>query len=98
MEPNGLLRKNSDTLLTLSASAGYSTGELTAARDQNGTDSYTGSARLQFALSRLMALSGEYDYYRYRFDHPVGLPDGMRQRLDRQSVRIGLNLWLPLFR
>jgi hypothetical protein len=84
--------------LTLSTSAGYSTGELTATKDQNRTSNYSGSARLQFALSRLMALSAEYDYYRYRFDRPVGLPDGIRQDLDRRSVLIGLSLWLPLLR
>jgi hypothetical protein len=84
--------------LTLSTSAGHTLGELTATKDQNGTNNYTGSAQLQFALTRLMALSGEYNYYWYRFDRPVGLPDGIRQRLGRQSVRIGLTLWLPLFR
>ena len=82
--------------LRFSASGGYSAGELT--RELNRTDNYTGSARLEFALTQIMALSGEYSYFRYRFDNTLGLPTGIQQRFDRRSARIGLTLWLPLFR
>ena len=82
--------------LRFSASGGYSAGEMT--RELNRTGTQNASARLEFALTRIMALSGEYSYYRYRFDNTLGLPAGIQQRFDRSSARIGLSLWLPLFR
>ena len=55
------------------------------------------SARVQFALSRMVALTGDYSYYKYSFDRSEGLPPGFLQQLARQSIRVGLTLWLPLF-
>jgi hypothetical protein len=84
--------------LTLWTSAGMSSGEVTDVRRHNGTYNYIGSGRLQFALSRMLALTGEYDYYQYQFDGSEGLPPGFPLHLTRQSIRVGLSLWLPLSR
>jgi hypothetical protein len=69
---------------------------------ENGTSNHnthlSTGAHLQLALNKMMALTGELNYYRFRFDNAYGLPDGVHQRFDRRSARIGLNLWLPLFR
>ena len=48
------------------------------------------------ALSRTLAFSGEYFFYRYQFDQGVALPAGLAPRLTRHGVRFGLDLWLPV--
>ena len=55
-------------------------------------------AGYQFALNKFVALSADYNYYHYVFDPTVVLPAGVGRGLNRQSVRVGLNLWLPLLR
>ena len=84
--------------LMFAASAGASEGQLTQTLQPNPVRNYLGSARLQYALTRLLALSGEYDYYYDHFDRSEGVPAGLGQHLVRRSVRIGLTFWLPLYR
>ncbi len=83
--------------LTLATRAGVSTGELTGVREQNTTGNRSGSAQLQYALSRMLALTGEYAYYQYQFGRPEGLPVGLPLHFARNSVRLGLTVFLPLF-
>jgi hypothetical protein len=63
----------------------------------NGYDTYRGLAGLSMALTRHMAVSLNYSYYRYRFDDGILLPPGVMRDLDRQSVRAQVNMWMPLF-
>jgi hypothetical protein len=58
--------------------------------------SYAVSARLQGAISRLLAAYVEYLIYRYEFEPDAVRPPGVPQLMNRQGVRVGLNLWLPL--
>jgi hypothetical protein len=81
----------------LDVTAAYSNGSVGMGGHSN-YDSYTGSARYQFALTRWGALVADYTFYHYVFDQTVVLPPGMNRGQDRQSIRGGLNLWLPLFR
>jgi hypothetical protein len=82
----------------LSLNGVYSFGEIGLSQGGGGTVSYNGSARVRAALSRVMAVFSEYHIYRYRFDQGGVLPTGLLPRLDRQGVRVGLELWLPLIR
>jgi hypothetical protein len=82
----------------LNLSAYYSSGQLGIVTTGQGYKSYVGAADYQFALSRFVALSANYTYYHYLFDPTVVLLPGMNRGLNRQSVRVGLNLWLPLLR
>lgn len=83
--------------LEFNALAGYSTGEIGFVASSN-YDTYRGSLRLRFALSRLLATYGEYFYYHYEFPPHVSLPAGLPRSLDRQGARVGLSFWLPLLR
>ncbi len=82
----------------LNFTAAYTTGDVGINIGGRGYDSYTGVASYQFALGKWGALFADYNYYHYVFDPTVPLPPGMSRGLDRQSVRGGLNLWLPLLR
>jgi len=80
----------------MEAWAGYSTGELGLGGGE-GFGTYTGTARVQFALSRYAALYTEGIYYHYLFDQGAR-PPGVPQGLDRSGIRGGVNFWLPLLR
>ena len=56
----------------------------------------TGTARLRLALSRGVALSAQYLFYRYRFGQANVLPEQLPPYMERQGLRIGLDVWLPL--
>jgi hypothetical protein len=61
-----------------------------------GFDAYDGTAQMTIALSRKLAMSVSYAYYRYTFDTGAPLPGTVFRQLDRQSVQAGLQLWAPL--
>ncbi len=76
--------------------AAYTNGNLGVTTADRNYVTYTGRANAQFALFRWMAIFTEYSYYHYDFDPSVVLPIGMNRGLDRQGVRIGVNLWVPV--
>ena len=82
----------------LTFSAGYDNGSVGVTVTGRRYDTATASARGQFALTRWMALFASYGYYHYLFDQSVTLPAALAQGQDRNSVSVGLNLWLPLLR
>jgi hypothetical protein len=82
----------------LNFSAAYTNGNVGINITGRNYVTYMGVASYQFALARWAALFADYDYYHYVFDKTVPLPPGMNRGLDRQSVRGGMNLWLPLLR
>ncbi len=53
---------------------------------------YGANARLRYALSRMVALYGEYLLFNYRFPESVPLTGGLPSAFDRQSVRLGLTV------
>jgi hypothetical protein len=81
----------------LTCGASYSSGENVSLRGR-AYNTYSGTARVQMALTAFAAITAEYIYYRY--DFPVGfdLPAGMPRLLDRQRVQFGARFWLPLVR
>jgi hypothetical protein len=85
-------------LSRVNLSASYSNGQAGIQTTNQGYRTYSGVAGYQLALGRFIALFAEYDYYHYIFDPTVVLPAGMNRGLNRQSIRGGLNLWVPLLR
>lgn len=79
-------------------SAVYSSGQAGISTSNQGYSTYSGVAGYQLAVGRFIALFAEYHYYHYIFDPTVVLPVGVNRGLDRQSVHLGLNLWVPLLR
>jgi hypothetical protein len=76
--------------------AGYSTSTLAAGGF--GFSGWTTSVRGRVAVSRSLALSAEYLYYRYEFGDGVILPAALNPQLNRQGVRVGLTWWIPFIR
>jgi hypothetical protein len=75
----------------------YSQGGIgisTASRDY---DTRTGYARMTVALSRQLALTGEYINTQYSFGSGAVLPSNVIRALDRQEARIGLTWGVSLF-
>jgi len=82
----------------VSASAGYSSGQSVLNTSELAYDTYTGTARVRYALTRLAALYGEYLYYFYDFAEGTPLLLGVPPGLERHGVRVGFTVWLPTLR
>jgi len=80
----------------LSASGGYSRGDIGAAADQY--EAVQGAARLRLALARFLAVDVEGLAYRHTFDQAVVAPGPLSAAVNRWSVRCNVSLWLPLSR
>jgi hypothetical protein len=84
---------------TVSLSSGYSNGDVgVGASTFRNFDSYSGSAHIEVGLRRNLGLFGEYVYYHYKFDKLIALPQGTPHGLDRQGVRAGLSLTVPILK
>lgn len=79
------------------AGAGYSTGVSAVYRSAAAFDTYTANARVRQAVTRALAIYLEYVYYFYDFDRAQVQP-GVPPQMERNGVRAGLTLWLPVYR
>jgi hypothetical protein len=82
--------------LDLLVAASYSSGGSTLYRADPTFDTYLGDARLRYALTRTLALFAQYLYYFYDFRENAQLAPGVPTRLERNGVRAGLMLRLPV--
>jgi hypothetical protein len=57
---------------------------------------YGVSAQVRFALTQTMATTVAYFHYKHRYSNPGSLPAGFPTQFDRNAVRVGLTLWVPL--
>src|SRR5262249_33864861 len=79
--------------LKWSAGAGYTTG--TIGFGSSHFTSYSGSAQIDLALTRTLALFGQYRYY--HFDVPAGSSVwDLATRISRGSALAGLSVRVPL--
>jgi hypothetical protein len=90
---NGLV----SSALEASLSATYSQGHI-GSRHGDPMTTYSVVSRLQYALSRRVALDVQYLYYYYRFGADTFRPIDVAQQMARQSVRGGISLWMPVLR
>ena len=81
--------------LSLSGSGGYARGN-TASGSQNAYHSMYASGRVNYALTRFLPIYGEYVYYGYEFNLPIGLARGLPLLVSRNGLRTGLSYALPL--
>ncbi|HMF62319.1 MAG TPA: hypothetical protein VK595_18205, partial [Vicinamibacterales bacterium] len=81
------------------STGGFSVGAvgLNSSSD-NSFRTYNATARLRVAINPVLAIFGEYLYYYYDLGKTVVTPVEVPSTLDRNSVRVGLTLWLPLVR
>jgi hypothetical protein len=62
----------------------------------NGLTTYSTNVGLTYGLTRYLALAASHTFYHYAFDSGVDLPLGLASLVDRQTVLVTLNVWLPL--
>jgi hypothetical protein len=89
---SGLLSRRVD----VAVNASYVTGTVGLSRGSPRFDTYSASARVRRALTRKLAAYIEYLFYHYEFDEAAARPAGLPRKFDRNGVRVGLSLWLPL--
>ena len=59
-------------------------------------NSYSGSARVRRAFTRTLAGYVQYLFYHYNFDEAADRPVGLPRTFNRNGVRVGLSMWLPV--
>jgi hypothetical protein len=84
--------------LDLSMVAAYVHGSSSNRRPSRQLESYTGSAQLRFALTRLLSAYGQYLYYHYQLAEGALLLRDIPSELGRHSVRVGISASVPLLR
>jgi hypothetical protein len=77
--------------LDATVTAAYASGDSASKLDRQIVDTYSGSTRLRFAVTRSFAAFAEYVYYDYAIRGAVLAP-GIPRQLTRNSVRAGLTL------
>jgi hypothetical protein len=80
----------------VSLSASYSSGESALTGAPSPFETYTGNARMRFALGRRWATYTEYVFYYYKFGLGFELPAGVPSGLRRNGLRVGLTAWIPV--
>jgi hypothetical protein len=87
--------------LLLSVSGGYMSGRLgysRAEQDSSTLRTGTGALTLAYAITNALRANFSYTYFSYNFSSAALLPVGLQPSFDRNSVRGGLSLVLPLIR
>ena len=83
--------------LDLTVSAGYAKGE-TVVTQLSRIDSRATNARIRYALSRSVALYGEYVQFNYYYVNGLGNPGSFLPGVfHERGLRIGAMLWKPVF-
>ena len=78
----------------VSATAGYANTASVSIDGAEHFDSYTGQARIRFALKRYLAVYSEYVYYTYAMPaRSVAVPD-LPRTFEQHSVRFGVMLFM----
>ena len=57
---------------------------------------YGASVQVRVTLTAKVAATADYIYYHHLYSNPGDLPAGFPAKYNRQAVRVGLTLWLPL--
>jgi hypothetical protein len=83
--------------LDVSVTAGFATGESILSGTQNRFDTYTGTTRVRFAVTRTLAVYTEYLYYFYDMRGQFLLAPGLPPTFEQHGARVGMMLWVPLF-
>jgi hypothetical protein len=83
--------------LSFASSAAASRGSIGFNIPNNTAVGYSASATLNYGLSRNVGLGGSYTAYWSSFGAGVNLPPGVLSQSNRQTARVFLTFWEPLF-
>jgi opacity protein-like surface antigen len=89
---NGLITRRVE--FHASARAASGTGEFSSKGDLR---TYYGNAGVSYAVTRFISTGVTYAYYNHRFADSVLLAPGFPHHVNRESVRVYISLWAPLF-
>lgn len=82
--------------LGLAISAGLSKAE--APEGQSGSfENLNGMLQFDYTMTRWISLVASYAYYDHLLRGITGIPEGFPRRFERNSVRLGVSIGLPLF-
>ena len=95
---NGNLSGYFNRRLMLRVLPSYARGKVGLGARSNPYDSFSNTARIEFALGHTAALFAEHFYYRYAFANTADLPRQLAGGLNRKGARVGLTLWTPAIR
>ena len=90
--------------LDVTVNGSFTTGEvglgptLNTSASTSSFDAWNVSARTRYALGSMWAIYAEYFYYSQDLGTAVIVPSGVPSVLERQSIQVGLTLWVPLLR
>jgi hypothetical protein len=65
--------------------------------ETGSVESNSASLQVQYALSRSIGLIGSYSYYDHQLSNIIDVANTFPRRIDRNSVRLGMTIWLPLY-
>jgi hypothetical protein len=89
----GFLAAGTDATLTAGSSSGQTGGQ----RDLSGRfRSYTVTGQLRFAITQWWSAVFNYTRYKYKLDETASRALGVSPEMDRNAVRIGFTMTLPL--
>ena len=77
----------------ITAAAGYATGGSYLRPEAERLETYTGTVRGRYALSRSVAVYAEYLYYYYDLHGQTTLAPGLPAVFEQQGVRFGVTVW-----
>jgi hypothetical protein len=81
----------------LRVGATYSNWKTPVASGVNDTLNVYGAwLQVRVALTETVAATAGYYYYHQRYSNPADLPDGFPAEYNRNAVRVGLTVWVPL--
>jgi opacity protein-like surface antigen len=90
---NGFLARR----VRFSSAGSYSFGTVGAGNNR-GFSLVSANAGLEYALTHTLALFTRYVYYRYDFDANVSVDPRLLRKFDRQGIRAGLAVFIPVIR
>jgi hypothetical protein len=77
----------------VSASAGYATAASAITGNTRNLGTYTGQARIRYALTRAFAVYSEYLYYYYDLAEQARLAPGLPSVYEQHGIRVGFTLF-----
>jgi hypothetical protein len=89
LELKGLVNERVD----VTSSAGYVVGESVLQRNGQRFDTYTGTVRARYSVTRSLAVYTEYLYYYYNLRGQAALAPDLPRVFEQHGVRLGLMLW-----
>jgi hypothetical protein len=81
--------------ILLTFSGAISIGD-SALSDTGDFQTITGTAQAQYVFGRTLGLFGAYTYYEHRLQGITHLQVGLPGNYNRNSVRVGMTVWLPV--